>query len=281
MKRPISDEKAEIRIAHAILSARYPEHVNVVSEPSASCEDQIVFSYPFFRLVFCTAGHAEYIIMRQGEPARLDLCQGHAMIIKPGAFIKSLNCIPYETCGILLRDGSMDYFTNDHKCGHKHRFLLPVRYAQNTMNVLFKQAVEYSSHDHLLRLYVMLTWAHVSETLIKQSQPTGSHSTFFKAKSYVDKHFQLGINRKTVAAELGLNQDYLNALFHRFSGLSFTQYILKIKLEKANELLYEKNISISKIAKLSGFNSNTYFGRQFKREYHMTPQAYRRSLKRN
>ncbi len=278
MNKPLPDAKAEIRIAHAVSAARYPEHVKVVSEPSAFYEDQIIFSYPFYRIVFCTSGQAEYKVFKQGVPARLDLCQGDAMIIKPRAFIKSINCIPYETCGILLRDFSIDYFTNDHRCGHRHRFMLPIRYVQKTMSILFEQAVEFSDHENLLRLYAMLTWAHVTETLIKQCQPTGSHSTFYKAKSYVDKHFQLGINRKIVAAELGLNQDYLNTLFRRFSGLNFTQYLLKIKLEKANDLMYDKKISISKIAKLCGFNSSTYFGRQFKKQYHMTPQAYRKKM---
>lgn len=149
------------------------------------------------------------------------------MVIKPGAFIKSINRKPYETCGILLSDQLIDFFTNDHLHRHRHRFLLPIRNMRNELYILFKQCVEFSNNDRLLQQYARLIWTHVDEMIKKQSQSKGSHITFVKAKSYVNKHFQLGINRKVVAAELGLNQDYLNALFHRFSGLNFTQYLLK------------------------------------------------------
>ena len=250
----------------------------MVSEVSPFHEDQIIFSYPFFRLVFCTSGNAEFEIIKKKRRIKLELLKGNAMVIKPGAFIKSINQKPYETCGILLRDQSIDFFTNDHLYRHRHRFLLPIRNVRNELYILFEQCLEFSKNERLRQQYARLIWTHIDEMIEKQSLSKGSHITFVKAKSYVNKHFQHGINRKIVATELGFNQDYLNTLFHRFSGLNFTQYLLKLKLEKAKELLYDKDLSISQIAKLSGFNSNTYFGRQFKKHYKMTPLNYRKSL---
>lgn len=278
MVKLLFDENFEMNIASNIMEKQYPKAVKIVSEGSLISEDQIVFSYPFYRLVFCTWGCAEFIIIKDNKAVELELAQGNAMIIKPGAFIKSLNNKPYETCGILLRHQSMDYFTNDHLCRHRHRFMLPIRYVQKELSILFQQAVAFSSSHDLRRQYARLIWTHIDAIIKKQNQAKGSHITFIKAKSYVNKHFQLGINRKIVAEELGFNHDYLNALFHQFSGLSFTQYLLKIKLEKATELLHDKDLSISQIAKLSGFNSNTYFGREFKKHYDMTPLNYRKSL---
>lgn len=272
------EENLETDIAHKILNDRYPGNVAMVSEMSPVREDQIIFSYPFYRLVFCTSQSAEFEIIQKNQLINLELLKGNAMVIKPGAFIKSINRKPYETCGILLRDQLIDFFTNDHLCRHRHRFMLPIRNVGNELHILFEQCVEFSKSDRLLQQYTRLIWTHVDEMIKKQSQAKGSHITFVKAKSYVNKHFQLGINRKVVAAELGLNQDYLNALFHRFSGLNFTQYLLEIKLKKANELLHDKDLSISQISKLSGFNSNTYFGRQFKKQYNMTPLHYRKRL---
>ncbi|TKB06594.1 helix-turn-helix domain-containing protein [Desulforhopalus sp. IMCC35007] len=278
MDRIIFRENSEISIAHTISKNHFPKKVEMVSEVSPVREDQIIFSYPFYRLVFCTSGSAEFIIIKEKKPFTLEVSEGNAMIIKPEAFIKSINHKPYETCGILLRPQSMDYFTNDHLCRHRHRFMLPIRYVRKELYLLFEQCVEFSNIDRLRQQYAMLIWAHFDEIIKKQTQSKGAHITFIKVKYYVIKHFQHGINRKIVAAELGLNQDYLNALFQQFSGLSFTQYLLKIKLEKANELLHDKNLSISQIAKLAGFGSNTYFGRQFKRYYNMTPLHYRKSL---
>jgi AraC-like DNA-binding protein len=275
----ISDERLEIDIAHTISRQGYPKKVAMVAEMSPFREDQIIFSYPFYRLVFCTAESAEFKIIKNNRFINLELHNGNAMVIQPGAFIKSINRKPYETCGILLRNELIDFFTNDHLCRHRHRFMLPIRNVRKELFVLFSQCVEFSQNDRLLEQYTRLIWTHVVDLIEKQSLSKGSHITFVKAKSYVNKHFQLGINRKVVAAELGLNQDYLNALFRRFSGLNFTQYLLKIKLEKASELLHDTLLSISQISKLSGFNSNTYFGRQFKKHYKITPLHFRKRLK--
>ncbi|WDP92298.1 MAG: helix-turn-helix transcriptional regulator [Desulfobacter sp.] len=273
-------EDLEIDIAHKISAAQYPKQVEMVSERSPLREDQIIFSYPYYRLVFCTSGCAEFKIIRNKQEADLALQKGAAMVIKPGAFIKSTNRKPYETCGMLLRNQSIDFFTNDHLFRHRHRFLLPIRNVRKELYMLFEQCIKFSESDLLLEQYTRLIWAHIDEMINKQRRSKGAHITFAKAKSYVNKHFQHGITRKLVAAELGLNQDYLNALFCRFSGLSFTQYLLKIKLEKASELLHDAHLSISQVAKLSGFNSNTYFGRQFKMHYKMTPLNYRKTLNR-
>ena len=156
--------------------------------------------------------------------------------------------------------------------------MTPIRYVKQDLHVLFKQAIEFSENPGLFLQYAMLIWTHVSEIVKKQNQPAGSYGTFLKLKSYVGKHVAFGINRKIVAAELGLNPDYLNALFHQFTGLGFTEYVMKIKLEEARNILQDKRLSIAQVAKLCGFNSNTYFGRRFKCHYGITPMAFRKSL---
>ncbi len=278
MDNNLFDRSSEIGVAHKISKKQYPRAVEVVSEISPSLEDQNIFSYPFYRLVFCTSGRAEFTVIKKKRRVLIELPEGHAMVIKPGAFIKSINQKPYETCGILLREQSLDYFTNDHIYRHRHRFMLPIRNVRNELCILFEQCLNFSHNNILLEQYVRLIWTHIEEMIKSQKHSKGSHVTFMKAKAYVKKHFQHGINRKISSKELGLNQDYLNSLFHKFSGLNFTQYLLQVKLEKANELLHDKELSISQVSKLSGFNSNTYFGRQFKKHYKMTPLNYRKTL---
>lgn len=272
-------EDVKFNVAHEIASERYPHKATFLSEPSGSYEDQIIFSYPFYRMVVCYDGEAEFHVIKDGNPTMILLERGDAVVVKPGAFIRSVNQKPYKTCGILLREQSIDFFTNDHLCRHRHRFMMPLRYVKEELHILFKQAADFSDNNKLLQQYAALIWTHIDEIIIKQNQPSGSHGTFLRVKSYVDKHFQFGINRKIVAAELGLNQDYLNALFHQFTGLSFTEYTIKIKLEKAKDILPDKSLSIAQVSKLCGFNSNTCFGRQFKKYYGMTPMVYRNSLK--
>ena len=266
------------KIVHEIASAQYFSRVLMLSEASKSYGDQILFSYPFYRIVICYSGNAEFTVMKEGQPAIIGLSPGEAMIIVPGAWVRSINQKPYETCGVLLREQSMDLFTNDHLCRHRHRSMTPIRYVKEELHILFKQAVEFSGSEKLLQQYARLIWTHIDEIIKKHNLPSGSHGTFIRVKSYVGKHFQFGINRKIVAGELGLNQDYLNALFHQFTGLSFTEYIVKVKLEKAKDILRDKSLSIAQVSKVCGFNSNTYFGRQFKKYYGMTPLVYRKSL---
>ena len=84
---------------------------------------------------------------------------------------------------------------------------------------------------------------------------------------------------KTVAAQMGISPAYLGHLFRQQTGVYFNDYLTNIRLEHAERLISTTNLKINEIVEKTGFASQTYFNRIFKRTFGVSPLAYRRKKK--
>ena len=73
----------------------------------------------------------------------------------------------------------------------------------------------------------------------------------------------------------GLNESYLSRLFKKETGLTVTDYILRKKIETAENMLKFSEYSPSQIAFMLGFPSQSYFTAAFKKISGTTPKKYR------
>jgi AraC-like DNA-binding protein len=67
-------------------------------------------------------------------------------------------------------------------------------------------------------------------------------------------------------------------MFKKATGLHFTEYLSRVRIEKAKNLLLNPNLRISEIAFQVGFQSLTHFNRVFRRIVGRAPTDYRKSL---
>jgi len=67
-------------------------------------------------------------------------------------------------------------------------------------------------------------------------------------------------------------------MFKKATGLHFTEYVSRVRIEKARNLLLNPNLRISEIAYDVGFQSLTHFNRVFKRVIGQSPTEYRGQL---
>lgn len=65
-------------------------------------------------------------------------------------------------------------------------------------------------------------------------------------------------------------------VFRKVTGCSPMEYLLKVRLEKAGELLLKTDWPISRVASSCGFHDSNYFSRQFRCHYHCTPRERRK-----
>ena len=94
---------------------------------------------------------------------------------------------------------------------------------------------------------------------------------------YMKEHYYLDIKLKITAKEFGYNSVYLGQLFQQETGMKYNDYLLKIRLEKAKELLLYSNMNVKEIAKEVGFKSGDYFVKKFKEMVGESPKRYRPS----
>ena len=77
-----------------------------------------------------------------------------------------------------------------------------------------------------------------------------------------------------------MHPSYLSREFSKyFDNLSFGEYIRKLRIEKAIELLKTSRCKLSEISYLTGFSDQSHFNRVFKSFTGMTPLEYKKSMK--
>jgi AraC-like DNA-binding protein len=97
-----------------------------------------------------------------------------------------------------------------------------------------------------------------------------------RAVEHVRQHFTEPITLASVARVAGFAPTHFSSLFKQHQGTTFSQYVCRLRLGRARELLARTELDLGRIALLSGFRSREYFARVFRRVVGMTPMASRR-----
>ncbi|MBM3847726.1 MAG: helix-turn-helix domain-containing protein [Verrucomicrobia bacterium] len=100
------------------------------------------------------------------------------------------------------------------------------------------------------------------------------------AKKYIEEHCSEDLTLGKVAAAVHASLFYFCKIFHRATGLRFTEYVSRVRVERAKQLLLNPNLRISEAAYQVGFQSLTHFNRVFKSLTGLSPTEYRRRLPR-
>lgn len=92
---------------------------------------------------------------------------------------------------------------------------------------------------------------------------------------HIHTHYADDIRAEDLAKMLSLSVSQLNRKFSSAMGKSPISYLLDVRINQATTRLIQTDETISEISSACGFNSQTYFNRQFKATTGMTPKQYR------
>jgi hypothetical protein len=89
----------------------------------------------------------------------------------------------------------------------------------------------------------------------------------------------LSLSLKEISEDLSIHPAYLSREFSKhFDDLSFGDYIQKLRIEKAIQLLKTPSHSLAEIAYLTGFSDQSHFNRIFKKHTGQNPSLFRKTL---
>lgn len=99
------------------------------------------------------------------------------------------------------------------------------------------------------------------------------------ACEYIDRHYREKLYLSEIAEKMGITPTYLSHLFSEEKQMTLQEYIVKVRVERAANLLTYSEASIAEIGDYVNFPSQSYFGRVFKKYTGMTPGQYRKARK--
>lgn len=113
------------------------------------------------------------------------------------------------------------------------------------------------------------------ETSSGQVSPHSYGPNVVKMREYIEQHYTEHITTNDVARHVFLSANYASACFTSECGTSIFNYIVQLRMQKALELLKEKDLPVTVIADKVGYSSKTSFYLAFKRYTGISPTAYR------
>jgi two-component system response regulator YesN len=110
---------------------------------------------------------------------------------------------------------------------------------------------------------------------VEASQAALRSEVIGQAKRYINQHFREPVSLEDVAREVHLSPFYLSRLFKEKEGVNFVDYLTRLRLEEAKQLLAQTNDTVAAIAEQVGYAEANYFSRIFRRHFGMSPSEYR------
>ena len=98
-------------------------------------------------------------------------------------------------------------------------------------------------------------------------------------KEIIQDQIDTNLNLTDISKSLDINPSYLSREFSKhFNNLSFGEYIRKLRIEKAIELMKQNKYSLTEIAYLTGFSDQSHFTRIFKQHTGKNPSAFKKEI---
>lgn len=97
-----------------------------------------------------------------------------------------------------------------------------------------------------------------------------------EAIKYIKEHYREKLTLEKVASKVYMNPKYFSHSFKKVIGVSFTEYIIQLRIQYACRLLETTSYHAYRISSECGFSDPSYFNRVFCAQMSMTPQKYRK-----
>lgn len=146
------------------------------------------------------------------------------------------------------------------------------------INVLLEYYEKKNGSETAIRAYILLLF---NELIRNYHKYLDNHviekvgeSVLIEIASYIDENYKT-LTLKNMAKVFNYNPDYLGKQIKKMTGVTLKNLVKKRKIKEAAKLLRNTKLSILDILKIIHYSNVSYFYKQFRIEYNMTPDEYR------
>lgn len=97
-----------------------------------------------------------------------------------------------------------------------------------------------------------------------------------RAVDYIFQHYAQELSQEEVAEHVGMTPTYFSRFFKQATGRGFVEFVNRLRVSKACELLSKSDKQVTEVCFESGFSNISNFNRRFQQLKGMTPSAYRK-----
>ena len=150
----------------------------------------------------------------------------------------------------------------------------------NMENVIGRKVDFFYELNRLQDKKMLVNWfRNLCEAIVRHDDNSDKSPVYIRdAMEYIENHYMKNLELKEVANHVFLNEWYFSSQFKKHMGVSFSEYLNQVRINHAKILLSHKEIKISHVAKLVGFQDQAYFSLVFKRFVHISPKRYQTNI---
>ncbi len=121
-------------------------------------------------------------------------------------------------------------------------------------------------------------WMKKVLNVLERKKEEHTHNPVYAAKQWISQNLAQNITIKKIADYVYMNPTYFCELFKNETDETVLDYVTRLRLETARELLTRKDLKVYDVAKMVGYADAKYFSKLFKKHYGETPSTYKEKI---
>ena len=114
-----------------------------------------------------------------------------------------------------------------------------------------------------------------SASSISEKKTESTNDVVEASKAYIEANYTKNITLDDLSMAVNISSYYLSRIFKENTGENFIDYLTRLRIERAKELLATTQYSMKEIGVMSGYSDPNYFSKSFKKNVGVTPTEYR------
>ena len=253
--------------------------LNVASARYGGDWHSVPHTHNHLELFYIVGGKGQFLIQDQLYPVNVN----NLVIINPNVTHTevSLNAQPLEY--IVLGIEGIELAANNNSNGQFNILdhIESVEISGCLRNILREMEQKNPGYEDVCQAYMEILIIRLMRSTAlavpSESQTVSTNRQCAAVRRYIDLHFKEPLTLEQLAEEGHMNKFYLSHAFKKEYGLSPINYMITRRIDESKYLLAETDLSMSQIAQLLGFSSQSYFSQVFHRTQDISPKEYRQS----
>ncbi|QAY67244.1 response regulator transcription factor [Paenibacillus protaetiae] len=151
-----------------------------------------------------------------------------------------------------------------------------------------EESLEEVSHPLPLDSRGMLDWEQWRAMMVGRleaasrllaSQPNKDNHIIYDIADYITARYKEELSLQDIASHFFLSREYISRKFKQEFGVTMSDYISRIRMERAKVLLMNGQLRIAQVAEMVGYQDENYFSKVFKKQEGIRPGEYRKQFK--